>query len=410
MTEMRIYVISKGRLGCVKRLLLSLDNLRLEYQVPQWEAIVIFDDDRCDRLATELEHWSRRLATIQVSGLRMVACAELIAAEKSKWPPGCEKMIRRLLRTPRSGTWEPGGMRNIAIAHARQHLSDMCFWIDDDIVFGIHEENGLIVRGDGPGVLDAMIAELKGCAIASGCGYVGRDDLSLADHAKQLILGATGMACSHGQSQADCLRILEDVPDSLPIRITKLEAEHTDAYRGPTGISSGCLALRWGIRDFPPVPYWYNEDWIWLCLVADRVRSLRRVNGKVVHAPPSESGLNAKDLVRQQVGEAVYEVIREQVADNSKYEERARAIAESPDCLFAERLQAATDDLLDLVQRASRLGELFDKLPKAQTGAKRMCEVFSLAVRELQTCDASQIGSEVRDYAQLLIAWDRAAK
>lgn len=97
---MRIYVISKGRLGSVKRLLLSLDASRVENQVKQWEAIVIFDDDGCDRLATELEKWSRRLATIQVSGLRMVECAELISAEKSRWPRGCEKMIPRLLRTP----------------------------------------------------------------------------------------------------------------------------------------------------------------------------------------------------------------------------------------------------------------------------------------------------------------------
>lgn len=407
---MRIYVISKGRLGCVKRLLLSLDVGRVENQVTQWEAIVIFDDDRCDRLATELEQWSRRLSNVHVSGLRMMECAELIAAEKSRWPRGYEKMIPRLLRTPRTGTWEPGGVRNLTVAHARQHSPDVCFWIDDDIVFGIHEENGLIVMGDGAVVLDAMMAELEGCAIAAGCGYVGTDDLSQADHAKQLLLGAGGMARSHGQSQADCLGVLEGVPDSLPIRVTMLEAEHADAYRGPAGVSSGCLALNWRTRDFPPVPYWYNEDWIWLCLVVDGVQSTRRVKGKVVHAPPPESGLNTADVVRQQVGEAVYEIVVEQVAGTTGHEERARAVAESPDYLFAERLQVETDALLEIARSASRIGKGLDKLPKAQTGARRMSDVFSLAARELQKCDASRIGSEVRDYAQFLLAWDGAAK
>lgn len=301
-------------------------------------------------------------------------------------------------------------MRNLAVAHARQHSPDVCFWIDDDIVFGIHEENGLIVMGDDSDLLDAMMAELEGSAIAAGCGYVGRDDLSLADHAKQLLLGAAGMAHSVGQSQEDCLKVLESVPESLPIRMTMLEAEHADAYKGPAGVSSGCLALKWRRRDFPPVPYWYNEDWIWLCLVADGERSTRRVKGKVVHAPPAESGLIKEVLVRQQVGEAVYGVVLEQVADNTKHEERARAVAESPDYVFAERLQAETDALLEVARSASKLGEELDRLPNAQTGARRMSEVLSLAVRNLQTCDASRIGAEVRDYAQLLLAWDGTAK
>lgn len=409
--SMRIYTISKGRFSYVARLLASLDASCAQLGRFNVEAYVVFDDCRCDDLIRRLEVWSSGLERVKVSGVRRAECAALIEAESKRWPCQCRELMPTLLRMPRNGAWEPGSIRNIVRAHARRDKPDICFWIDDDIVFGSHDAEGALVVGEGAILLQAMADQLDGVVLAVGCKYVGRYDLSLAEHAAQVLRGAHQEISSDPCIVGDCLRILETVPNSLPVVLKQDEADHAEAYHGPAGVSSGCLALKWESRDYPPIPHWYNEDWIWLSLLGPSERRVRRVDRSIVHAPPATPGLDVKSLVHQQVGEAVYEVASEVVPPNElEPQQRAAALAEAPDGALTQKLREGVGTLIEISEKSMRLADELNSNHEARDGALRMGEIFARAAEILQfvqSRNASHIGYKLRAYGRLVMLWVR---
>ena len=406
----RIYTISKNRPQCVRRLALSLDHSRLlNNSRNNCQLLVLFDDKDCDRLGQELLDWATRLLTVKMVVLTCAVCTSLIERELYLASDLSRDLVTRLFRLPRSGAWAPGGIRNIVFAHAKKYClsSDTVFFIDDDIVFGTHQSGNMVLLGSGFEVLEQMASIIdSGEAHACGCCYIGRDDMSLVDHASYLLQSAVGRLGSDGELPEVARLCLHQFPDMLPIRITSEIATHKEVYCGPGRISSGCLAVRCEALHCAPQPYWYNEDWIWLWLLGPPSQVLARIELAVAHDPPRHPGLDIYTLVNQGIGEVVYSIVNSCLPDCLSTQEKSDALSKIDDYQVAKEINNETK-LLCKVAKIAHIAELelmqVDR--KAAFGASEMGRLINKAVVAVRSTSPIKLGEEIRAYGRLVSEW-----
>ena len=102
----------------------------------------------------------------------------------------------------------------------------------------------------------------------------------------------------------------------------------------------------------------------------------------------------------------MYEAVRRLLPGDARAGDRARAVAEIPDQLLAERLRMETDTLLEVAESARLLANDQDGgNGLAAGGALRMSDVFSRAAARLSLQDVGGVGREVRAYGRLALQW-----
>ena len=184
----------------------------------------------------------------------------------------------------------PGAVRNVALRHLRAlpYRHDALVMIDDDVSFADVETDGRTLRCDGAALLAEALAACLEPRTICGCGYVGRQDLSILEHARLEGAGADGVGT---------------IPAS----------QHRDGvdHVAPGGISTAFLAVTGDARDLPDLPEHYNEDYVWLHAMAGSGWALRRTRERLVHSPPGGVAVSAEGLSFQIFGEIVWLAVLE---------------------------------------------------------------------------------------------------
>lgn len=183
----------------------------------------------------------------------------------------------------------PGRARNCSLAVLRDRCveSDVTILLDDDVSFTDVVYRGAKLRCDGSKLIaDALLACRPGRTIA-GCGYVGRQDLSMLEHARLASQFGPGGLVTPSVRRAD----VENV--------------------APGGISTAFLTLAAPPTLLPPFPEHYNEDYIWLHAFERAGWSLKRVAEDLIHAPPGDVAVTPAALSFQIYGEIVWLAVLE---------------------------------------------------------------------------------------------------
>jgi glycosyltransferase involved in cell wall biosynthesis len=179
----------------------------------------------------------------------------------------------------------PGSARNRGLAHLRRVIprADLTIMFDDDVSFAPTCFRGHLLACDGSRLLaQAVEAGMQPQTIA-GCSYLGRQDLSILEHAR--LAGTRATDARHVAPATDRSGV-EDV--------------------APGGITTAFLAIGAGPAELPDFPEHYNEDYVWLHAFAQAGWRLRRVSERLVHAPPGDVSVSADALSFQIYGEIVW--------------------------------------------------------------------------------------------------------
>lgn len=187
--------------------------------------------------------------------------------------------------SPGSG---PGVVRNRGLKHLRAGPvdHDVTILFDDDVCFNDVKYRGSSLECDG---VQLLRNALKFCGMANtvvGCGYVGRQDLSILEH----ICLNTGEALS-AIAPAMAREGIENV--------------------APGGISTAFLAIMSPAHRLPDFPSHYNEDYVWLHALDRSGWPLRRVEPFLAHVPPGDVLVTAPALSFQIFGEIVWLAVGE---------------------------------------------------------------------------------------------------
>lgn len=217
--------------------------------------------------------------TEQIRAAHPEARLELLPADSSSGT--------QTLDTPGGG---PGAARNRGLRHLRRSGADhdVLVMFDDDMVFADHVYRGVRLRCQGDVLLRQALEACAKIGTVAGCEYVGRQDLSILEHAR-----LEDGACAEEQS----------VQPSLE----REGVEHV----APGGISTAFLMVAGSATTLPDMPEHYNEDYLWLHALEARGRRLVRVRERLVHAPPGEVAVTAGDLSFQIFGEIVWLAVLE---------------------------------------------------------------------------------------------------
>lgn len=184
----------------------------------------------------------------------------------------------------------PGAVRNVALRHLRAlpYRQDVLLMIDDDVAFADVDLNGRGLACGGAALLAEALAACDAPRTICGCGYVGRQDLSILEHARLEGTSADGIG-------------------PIPASHHREGVDHV----APGGISTAFLAVAGDARDLPDLPEHYNEDYVWLHAMASRGWRLRSTRERLVHAPPGGVAVSAPGLSFQIFGEIVWLAVLE---------------------------------------------------------------------------------------------------
>jgi hypothetical protein len=182
----------------------------------------------------------------------------------------------------------PGAARNRGLLHLQAGPvdHDVTIFFDDDVCFGDVEYRSARLMCDGVKLLRDALKLCETPNTVVGCGYVGRQDLSILEHARLNTGGAS------------------------PLVAPATDRAHIENV-APGGISTAFLTIASSAHRLPMFPEHYNEDYVWLHALNRAGWSLRRVESLLVHAPPGEVAVTAEALSFQVFGEIVWLVISE---------------------------------------------------------------------------------------------------
>lgn len=218
----------------------------------------------------------------------------------------------RLERTVTAPGVGPGAARNRGLIVLREAFPDaeVTIMLDDDVAFADVAYRGTDLRCDGTRLLgDALDACATRRSIA-GCGYVGRQDLSILEHARL------------SDRRAATGRMIEPA-------VVRANVENV----APGGISTAFMAIGAPPTALPDFPEHYNEDYVWLHAFERAGWSLRRVTVPLIHAPPGDVQITAPGLSFQIYGEIVWLAVLE----------RTRFRVDDPDDMAAAVEEIAGD-------------------------------------------------------------------
>ena len=206
----------------------------------------------------------------------------------------------------------PGAARNHALALLRKAApaADLTVMFDDDVCFADVSYRGLELRCDGRRLLEQALRACAEGPTVAGCGYSGRQDLSILEHAR-LMPGQT----------ADAWHVAPSTERGGVENVS------------PGGISTAFLAIGAAPAELPDFPEHYNEDYVWLHALAEAGWNLRRVPAALAHAPPGEVEVTEVSLAFQIHGEIVWLAVLE----------RERFPAEDPESMAAAVEEIAGD-------------------------------------------------------------------
>lgn len=184
----------------------------------------------------------------------------------------------------------PGATRNTSMEALRQLCpnADVTIMFDDDVCFADTVYRGQELRCDGRKLLRDALALCKREQVVVGCDYVGRQDLSILEHARLAGSGTT-------------------VAQSVPPAIERRDVENV----APGGISTAFLAIATGPGALPAFAHHYNEDYVWLHALQCAGWSLVRVPTQLIHAPPGDVQITSTGLSFQIYGEIVWLAVLE---------------------------------------------------------------------------------------------------
>lgn len=209
------------------------------------------------------------------------------------------------------------GVRNFAFlfAYCCSNENDFLLFLDDDIRFESEFYYKKFIPIKGKEAITTLYKKtIPHKILASGVGYYGRADLSAFDNIK-LFLEKIELL-QNSKSKRKLNNLFEDIrflPNLLPVKIN-LPSKNQTEY-GP-GISGAVLATTpISIRSHA-LPKCYNEDWIWLSLLGDSKRCIRRIEPKLLHAEPYEENISHKAFIYQLIGDINYIAV-EQVMKNA---------------------------------------------------------------------------------------------
>jgi hypothetical protein len=263
----------------------------------------------CDRATTA--HRAASTFLTALSRLPQVESATLVIADDSSQPKEADllrcmaagltgqhsqasvRVVRTAARpapTVAAPGGGPGAVRNRGLTALRQVCpeADLTIMFDDDVAFADVAYRGIDLCCDGTRLLrDA----LDGCTTRrtiAGCGYIGRQDLSILEHAR-LACGplTTSNAVEPAVERADVANV------------------------APGGISTAFLAIAGPPSALPNFPEHYNEDYVWLHAFERAGWPLRRVAVPLIHAPPGDVQVTATGLSFQIHGEIVWLAVLE---------------------------------------------------------------------------------------------------
>lgn len=213
----------------------------------------------------------------------------------------------------------PGAARNRGLRMLRQiaAAAEATIMFDDDVVFGDADYRGRRLHCDGERLIRQALDACRDDRTVVGCSYVGRQDLSILEHAR---LAEAPVTDTHGIAPALERHGIENV--------------------APGGISTAFLVLGLPPGALPYFPEHYNEDYVWLQALTRAGWSLRRTPIPLVHAPPGEVAVTAEGLAFQIHGEIVWLSILEQ---NRFPVDRSEALAAAVEEIAGD-LRSALED------------------------------------------------------------------
>lgn len=184
----------------------------------------------------------------------------------------------------------PGAARNRGLSRLREIApdADVTIMFDDDVCFADTVYRNVPLKCDGVGLLLSALDLCRTDLVVAGCPYVGRQDLSILEHA--------GLA--PGEAPNDW---------HIPPSMDRAGVENV----APGGISTAFLALRSSPVALPDMPGHYNEDYVWLYALQRAGWPLRRVAQPLIHAPPGEVAVTQEGLDFQIHGEIVWLAVLE---------------------------------------------------------------------------------------------------
>lgn len=249
---------------------------------------------------------------------------------------------RRSVAAPGGG---PGATRNRGLARLRQFNADpdVIVMFDDDVCFADVDYRGDRLECDGVALLgEAVSASAKQRSVV-GCTYVGRQDLSILEHARLDIHGPDGRAIAPAteRSAVECV--------------------------APGGISTAFLVTRAPARLIPDFPEHYNEDYIWLHALRRSGWPLIRLGRNLAHAPPGDVLVTAPALSFQIFGEIVWlAVLEEERFPITSPSHLAAAVREITGDL---RNALASDPIQSRPEAVKVIAEVLDHYERLEQGA-----------------------------------------
>ncbi|MDQ0454884.1 hypothetical protein [Rhizobium paknamense] len=152
---------------------------------------------------------------------------------------------------------------------------------DDDISFTPCLYQGITLTPEGSSVLQEAMLIKRHDKTVLGCGYVGRQDLSLLAHILLLSKRPAG---------------------PLLASLERNQVPHV----APGGISGAFLYAPTNAASLPPFLPWYNEDYFWLQRMKSMGWSLRSSRHFLAHAPEDGLHISFEKLWFEQYGEALW--------------------------------------------------------------------------------------------------------
>lgn len=179
----------------------------------------------------------------------------------------------------------PGAARNAGLRVLRERSpdADVTIMFDDDVAFADVAYRGSTLVCDGSRLLGEALDVCATPRSIAGCGYVGRQDLSILEHAS--LWSAAGSP-----------------DDAIEPAVERANVENV----APGGISTAFLAVAGPPALLPDFPEHYNEDYVWLHAFERAGWSLRRVKTPLIHAPPGFVQITPAGLSFQIRGEIVW--------------------------------------------------------------------------------------------------------
>jgi hypothetical protein len=270
-TRVAVAVPTRGRAALARRAVRSFLTALRAVDPTALATIVVADDSDGPGECRLLEGMVAELA-----GAFPLSTLEVLP------PP---RATRRTVAGPGRG---PGAVRNRALARLRSGAGDydLTVMFDDDVCFSDVEYLGGTVRCDGAALLRDALARAARPRTVVGCGYVGRQDLSILEHIR----------LDHGPGP-------KEVAPSL-------SREGIDNV-APEGISTAFLAIGAPARGLPDFPEHYNEDYVWLHALRGAGWDLVRAVQPLAHVPSGPVCVTAPSLSFQVFGEIVWLAVLE---------------------------------------------------------------------------------------------------